>query len=561
MTAGEPAAPAPEPAAPAPERAGEPGTAAEATPKVSVAMPVFNGGDYFALALDSVLAQTYPNFEILVVDDGSADPDEVARIVAAADSPRIRLFRQPNGGVASAMNTAVRHMEGDFLCWLSHDDLYEPHKLASQVAFHAALGCPDAALCSGYRIIGPGGEVIQEVALDPGPPRRAPLLTLMMGYINGCTVLIPARILRGCGPFDTRLRYTQDYDMWNRIAQATDFFLQPERLVRYRVHPGQGTNLPAAAEESNRLWISLIDARTEIERVQLFGSTKRFFDAMARHLAQTPYRQAALYAAERAAAAVEDTLVSVVVSAVEAASPDPRGIESLLRQTHGRLEILLVADGTDDPSPAFLDLLLDPRVRCVAGDGRAESGRNRALDEAQGAYIAFADAREESASDRIAAQLGAMQEAGALACRGRGDGTGAAPAGTGAAPAGTGAARLYPEILARPLVATSTAMIHRALAAAGHRFPPGPAAEWLFWLQVAVGHDVLAAGPPAAPVALARDTAREAVAQVAAFVDADPFHRRHLRQRARLAALAESFGRPEDAAGPRDAGAAAEEAS
>ncbi|ACL59184.1 glycosyltransferase [Methylobacterium nodulans] len=475
------------------------------TPRVSIAMPVRNGGEYFRLALASALAQTYPGIEILVVDDGSADPQEVAGTVAAFGSPKVRLFQQPNGGVASALNTALRHMEGDFFCWLSHDDLYEPHKIEAQLAFHTALARPDAALCSGYSLIGPSGNLIREVELDPAPLRRAPLLALMTGYINGCTVMIPAEVMRACGPFDTRLRYTQDYEMWNRVVRVTDFFLQPERLVRYRIHPGQESHLPAATQESNRLWMDLVDARSAVERTQLFGSTRQFFTAMARHLGHTPYRQAALYAAERAAAAVEDTLVSVVVTGIDSADLESRGIEGLLRQTHRRLDVIIAAEETGSASREFHDFLLDPRVRCIAG------GRNRVLDAAKGEYIVFADARQVWASDRITQQVDAMQEAGVVASH-------ASPVADPSRP------RLYPAILDRPLVTTTGAMIHRSLVAAGHRFPPGPASDWLFWIGIAASCDILAVDlPPAAP---AGPPSEEEAAQVAAFVVADPLHSR-----------------------------------
>src|ERR1700685_403617 len=95
-------------------------------PRVSVAMPVYNGAQYLARAIASVIAQDYDNFEIIIVDDGSTDADtqKIALAFRDAHAERVKYFRKANGGVASALNTAVAAATGQFFCWLSHDDMY-----------------------------------------------------------------------------------------------------------------------------------------------------------------------------------------------------------------------------------------------------------------------------------------------------------------------------------------------------------------------------------------------------------------------------------------------------
>ncbi len=123
-------------------------------PLVSVVIPVFNGTNYLAEAIESVLEQTYPAIEIIVVDDGSTDG---TWDLIQSFGDRVRGIRKPNGGVASAMNRGIREAAGRHIAWLSHDDLFLPEKLARQVRF---LQESDgfAACYTDYRIIGPDGR-------------------------------------------------------------------------------------------------------------------------------------------------------------------------------------------------------------------------------------------------------------------------------------------------------------------------------------------------------------------------------------------------------------------
>ena len=99
---------------------------------VSVIIPVYNGINYLQEAINSVFAQTYENVEIIVVDDGSTDGTWA--LIESCNS-KIRSFKKENGGTASALNLGIRNAFGDFISWLSHDDLFMPEKLEKQVEF------------------------------------------------------------------------------------------------------------------------------------------------------------------------------------------------------------------------------------------------------------------------------------------------------------------------------------------------------------------------------------------------------------------------------------------
>ena len=101
----------------------------EFNPLVSIVIPVYNGAEYMREAIDSALAQTYKNIEVIVVNDGSKDnTDEIAR----SYGEKIRYFKKENGGVSTALNLAIQNMQGEYFSWLSHDDVYLPEKIERQ---------------------------------------------------------------------------------------------------------------------------------------------------------------------------------------------------------------------------------------------------------------------------------------------------------------------------------------------------------------------------------------------------------------------------------------------
>lgn len=102
-------------------------------PKVSIVIPVYNGGNYLAEAIDSALRQTYSNLEIIVVDDGSVDGS--TEVIARSFGDKIRYFKKENGGSSSALNYGINQMQGEWFSWLSHDDLYYPEKIEMQVNY------------------------------------------------------------------------------------------------------------------------------------------------------------------------------------------------------------------------------------------------------------------------------------------------------------------------------------------------------------------------------------------------------------------------------------------
>ena len=102
-------------------------------PLVSIVIPVFRGEPYLREAIDSCLSQTYPNIEIIVVNDGS-DDDGRTDAIARSYGDKIRYYAKENGGVSSALNFGISQMRGEWFSWLSHDDVFLPDKTEKQVS-------------------------------------------------------------------------------------------------------------------------------------------------------------------------------------------------------------------------------------------------------------------------------------------------------------------------------------------------------------------------------------------------------------------------------------------
>lgn len=208
-------------------------------PLVSIVIPVYNGSDYLREAIDSALAQTYPDVEILVVNDGSTDGGKTEAI-ALSYGDGIRYFRKGNGGVASALNLGIREMRAAYFSWLSHDDVYLPRKVEREVAVLEKCG-KDAVVYSDYEVIDASSRHVEvfRAGRISAPQFRMLLITDLP--VNGCTVLVPRRCFEQVGLFDERLKAAQDYDLWFRMARRYPFLHIPEVLLRSRVHAGQGT--------------------------------------------------------------------------------------------------------------------------------------------------------------------------------------------------------------------------------------------------------------------------------------------------------------------------------
>jgi len=194
-------------------------------PEVSVIIPTYNRREFVREAIASVLAQTYRDFELLVVDDGSND--DTAAVMQEFDN--VRYICQPNRGVSAARNRGVALSNGELLAFLDSDDLWQPRKLECQVAFFAAR--PLTRICQTEEI-----WLRHGVRVNPRNKHRKASGDIFVRSLELCLVSPSAAMLRRelfeqVGGFDESLPACEDYDLWLRIAVTEPIHLIETPLV------------------------------------------------------------------------------------------------------------------------------------------------------------------------------------------------------------------------------------------------------------------------------------------------------------------------------------------
>jgi glycosyltransferase involved in cell wall biosynthesis len=214
-------------------------------PLVSTVIPVFNGERFIRETIESVLSQTYPRVECVVVDESSSDG--TARVVASFAS-KVQYVKKLRGGVSSARNLGVGEARGDYVAFLDADDVWLPQKLEMQMAlFRADDGL--GLVYSGLHVIDEEGWFIGRI--DPPSPQTGLRNTLVLegpGISVAQTALLPISTFKDVGGFDEALSTSADADFACRVATRHRIAVVPEPLTLYRHHSGQMHLDPQATE-------------------------------------------------------------------------------------------------------------------------------------------------------------------------------------------------------------------------------------------------------------------------------------------------------------------------
>jgi len=220
--------------------------------QLSVIIPAHNAAETLAETLDSLLAQTSPDWEAIVVDDGSADETAGVASDYAARDPRIRLVSQAQAGESGARNTGIGLARYDWFLFLDADDWLLPLYLERAAARLEADSNLDAVMC-GWTRVAPDGRLSDD-KYCPQPENVFELSTKYCPFaIHACVVR--RSLVESAGTFDTSLRTCADWDFWQRIArQGARFGMIPEVLARYRMRPGSaGVNGPQLLRDGLRV--------------------------------------------------------------------------------------------------------------------------------------------------------------------------------------------------------------------------------------------------------------------------------------------------------------------
>ncbi len=195
------------------------GGSPDGTPLVSVVIPAYNAALYIPATLDSVLAQTFRQYEIIVVNDGSPDTPELQRVLRPY-AASIRYIEQENGGPSSARNTAIRAARGKYLAFLDSDDIWLPTHLANQVAILQSDPAIGLVYANGVQI---EDDRPTGVAFDRTPqsqPVNFDSLLRETSTVNTSSAVVSRKAVLEAGLFDEQFKRCEDFDLWLRLASA-----------------------------------------------------------------------------------------------------------------------------------------------------------------------------------------------------------------------------------------------------------------------------------------------------------------------------------------------------
>lgn len=198
------------------------------TPRFTIMMPLYNHAAYVGQAVDSALAQSFDDFELVVCNDGSTD--DSLSIVDGYRDDRIRVIDKPNGGTVSALNACLLNARGRYVCWLSSDDVFAPDKLRTHHEHHRAH--PSSALSFAPFGYLREGQTVPDVQVRPEPAAR--LAQFLEGnYVNGLSVCADRVLYEHGGLFDSRFRYAHDVERWFQFLARHEAACLPGAVQSY----------------------------------------------------------------------------------------------------------------------------------------------------------------------------------------------------------------------------------------------------------------------------------------------------------------------------------------
>lgn len=249
-------------------------------PKVSIIIPVYNGANYLASAIDSALNQTYQNCEVIVVNDGSSDGGATEKI-ALSYGEQIRYFKKENGGVATAVNYGIEKMTGEYFAWLSHDDYYLPDKIKIQMQAISDSG-DEMSICHGdYQLLHVESDRMEMVSWNnmySAEMMENGVFPVLFQCIHGSTILFHKRHFERVGGYDPKLITTQDSVFLFHLMRGRKTIYMNVPLMVSRDHLEQGRRtIGCHSEEWNQMLYDFCQWLSDEEKIELCGSVNNFY--------------------------------------------------------------------------------------------------------------------------------------------------------------------------------------------------------------------------------------------------------------------------------------------
>jgi glycosyltransferase involved in cell wall biosynthesis len=220
---------------------------AQRTPLVSVIIPAFNAAGYVVAALDSVFAQSFTDYEVILANDGSSDTERLEQAIQPYVS-RITYLTQENRGPSAARNLGIRHARGEWLAFLDSDDAWLPNYLAEQLRFLRSDPALDMVYCDATLEgeTGAAGKTFMQVCPSTGPVTFESVLIEQTQVLTSGTV-VRRRSITAAGLFDEELRCSEDHDLWLRVTHiGGKVAYQRQALLHRKVRPDSQGSAPGS---------------------------------------------------------------------------------------------------------------------------------------------------------------------------------------------------------------------------------------------------------------------------------------------------------------------------
>lgn len=259
---------------------------------VSILIPAFNAATTLPRTLESVLDQTYQDFDVWVVDDGSTDDTAqgVAQFIEARAESRIHLLQQPNSGAAIARNQGIAHSTGALVTFLDADDYWTPDKLEAQVA--ALAQHPAAAVAYSWTdYVNEQGKFLYPGGRDRYSGNVYTDLFRHNFIESGSNLMVRRSALEQVGGFEPTLTSAHDWELWLRLAERYEFVLVPQAQICYRVGADSISSNVARQEQNSRRVVAAALTRSPAQlapyRRASLANLYQYFAFRAMGLAQT----------------------------------------------------------------------------------------------------------------------------------------------------------------------------------------------------------------------------------------------------------------------------------
>lgn len=376
---------------------------------VSVIIPTWNRSDDTLRAVRSVLNQTYNDFEIIIVDDGSIDQTE--NIFSEYPDKRVRYIQIEHSGLpAKARNVGINNAKGEWIAFLDSDDEWIPEKLAIQVKYfnsHTKIGL----VCSNARMY-QNKEFKRNFFEKETIQNTFYSLLLYSNFIITSSVLVKRSLLLASGGFseDVVLRGIEDFDLWIKICSENPFYYLDRPLLKYNDQPLQSIR----SEVTNKQYLKGMLTIYQSVLQKLISTDRLSFQFEKMLFQRTHYYRRELGDWEVKFGGNIDysnPMVSIILPVYNGEKFILESVYSILKQTYKNIELIVVNDGSTDQTELLLRTIKDPRIKIISQENSGiVASLNKAITFSKGKYVARQDHDDIALPTRIEKQLNFLEE-------------------------------------------------------------------------------------------------------------------------------------------------------